>query len=297
MLLSSKGTDRAGMHIARLLCFNYDVIYQPGVQNNTADCLSHLPLPALDEDYLDDEPEFVAFLSSEMSALSAAEFASVSASCSELSALHAQIAHGWPSSSASVDNILRPYFQLCDELSVQQDYVFRGSCLVVPVMLRHTLVKLVYEGHQGIVRTKQLLRELYWWPGIDYLVKEHIQTCQMCLSSDKTANISAALLQPVPFPSVPWDKVATDVVGPFETAVWDCYALTLIDYHSKWPEVAFTTSITTQSVITFLSSVFIRYGNPRTIVSDNGTQFKSADFSKFLKESDIRHVLLCTTKL
>lgn len=169
--------------------------------------------------------------------------------------------------------------------------MFRGSCLVVPVTLQHTLVKLAHEGHQGIVRTKQWLRELYWWPDIDCLVKEHIQTCQMCLSSDKTANTSAAPLQPVLFPSVPWDKVAIDVVGPFETAVWDCcYVLTLIDYHSKWPEVAFTASITTQSVITFLSSVFSRYGNPRTIVYDNGTQFTSADFSKFLKERDIRHI-------
>ncbi|RXN33780.1 meprin A subunit beta-like protein [Labeo rohita] len=73
---------------------------------------------------------------------------------------------------------------------------------------------------------------LYWWPGIDCLVKEYIQACQLCLSSDKTANTSAAPLQPVPFPSTPWDKVAVDVVGPFDTAVWDCrYALTLIDYH------------------------------------------------------------------
>lgn len=295
VLLSSKGTDRAGMRIARwaarLLCFNYDVIYRPGAQNCTADCLSRLPLPASDEDCMDTEPEFVAFMSPAMSALSPAEFASASATCSELSALRTQIARGWPSSSASVDTLLRPFFKLRDELSVQHDYVFRGSRLVVPVALRHTLVRLAHEGHQGIVRTKQRLREQYWWPGIDCLVKEHIQTCQMCLSSDKTATTSAAPLQPVNFPSVPWEKVAIDVVGPFETAVWDCrYALTLIDYHSKWPEVAFTASITTHNVITFLSSVFSRYGNPCTIVSDNGPQFTSAEFSMFLKERNIQHI-------
>ena len=47
-LLSTKGADRAGMRIARwsarLLCFNYDVIYRAGTQNQTADCLSRLPL-------------------------------------------------------------------------------------------------------------------------------------------------------------------------------------------------------------------------------------------------------------
>lgn len=113
----------------------------------------------------------------------------------------------------------------------------------------------------------------------------------MCLSSDKTAKTSAVPLQPVPFPTVPWDTVAIDVLGPFETAVWDCrYALTLVDYHSKWPEVAFTASITTHSVITFLSSVFSRYGNPCTILSDNGTQCTSAEFATFLKERNIQHI-------
>lgn len=140
MLLSSKGTDRAGMRIARwaerLLCFNYEVDYYPGSQNQIADYLSRLPLPASDEDLADTEPEFVAFLSSEMSAVSPIEFASVSASCSEMAALRAQIFHGWPSSSAAVDVALRPFFQVCDELTVQKDYVFRGitsccSCFIM----------------------------------------------------------------------------------------------------------------------------------------------------------------------
>lgn len=74
VLLSSKGTDRAGMRIARwaarLLSFNYDVIYRSSSKNLTADCLSRLPLPASEEDLADTEPEFVAYLSSEMSTVS-----------------------------------------------------------------------------------------------------------------------------------------------------------------------------------------------------------------------------------
>ena len=48
-LLSSKGLGRAGMRIAcwsaRLLSFNYEIVYKPGHQNVTADCLSWLLLP------------------------------------------------------------------------------------------------------------------------------------------------------------------------------------------------------------------------------------------------------------
>ncbi|MED6244718.1 hypothetical protein ATANTOWER_022301 [Ataeniobius toweri] len=53
-LQTSKGSDRAGMHVAcwaaRLLCFTYDIAYLPGSQDNTADCLSHLPLPTSRDD-------------------------------------------------------------------------------------------------------------------------------------------------------------------------------------------------------------------------------------------------------
>lgn len=60
----------------------------------------------------------IGFLCSEMSAVSPIEIASASVSCSELAALRAQIVRGRPFSSAAVDVVLRPYFQVRDELAV-----------------------------------------------------------------------------------------------------------------------------------------------------------------------------------
>lgn len=294
-LLTSKGTDRAGMRIARwaarLLCFTYDVIYRPGSQNSTADCLSRIPLPAVADGCVDSEPEFVAMLSTTMTAVSPTEFASASAACPELAALRSQIAKSWPRSASILPDTVRPYFRLRDEFSVQNDYVFRGCRLVVPLSLRNTLVNLAHEGHQGIVRTKQRLRDLYWWPRMDEQVNQQVKVCQLCQSCDKTATPAAAPLQPVPFPSQPWEKLAVDIVGPMETAPWDCrYAITLTDYHSKWPEVAFGATITSDNAISFLTSIFSRFGNPNSIVTDNGTQFTSAEFAEFLKSRDIQHI-------
>ncbi len=76
-LLSTKGTDRAGMRIARwsahLLCFTYDVVYRAGAQNHTADCLSHLPLPTSSPLAEDTDPELVALLSSAPVSVTASE--------------------------------------------------------------------------------------------------------------------------------------------------------------------------------------------------------------------------------
>ncbi len=82
-----------------------------------------------------------------------------------------------------------------------------------------------------------------------------------------------------------------DIVGQFETATPACrYAITLTDYHSKWPELAFASSATTEDIVKFWSTVFSRHGNPECIVTDNGTQFTSAVFAEFLKQRDIKHI-------
>ncbi|KAI2644087.1 hypothetical protein H4Q32_030672 [Labeo rohita] len=145
---------------------------------------------------------------------------------------------------------------------------------------------LAHEGHKDIVRTKQRLRDLYWWPRMDESVLCIISSCQLCQALDKTAKLHPAPLQPVPFPPESWKTLAMDVVGPFESADWDCYALTHVDYHSKWPEVAFVSSVSAKQVINFLTSVFSRHGNPECIVTDNGPQFTAAEFFTFLRARD-----------
>jgi hypothetical protein len=62
-----------------------------------------------------------------------------------------------------------------------------------------------------------------------------------------------------------------------------------VDYHSKWVEVGFTSSITSATVIEFLFSVFSREGFPEEVVSDNGKQFTSAEMEEFFKERRIVH--------
>ncbi|KAK7910413.1 hypothetical protein WMY93_015097 [Mugilogobius chulae] len=240
-LLTSKGSGRAGLRIARwsarLLCFTYDVTYRPGHLNVTADCLSRLPLTVPNE--AADEPDMIAYVFKEsLCAISLPEFTSACDDCPELKQLRRQIEKGWPKSTKCLPETIAPYFQVRDELSVHDSLILRGTDrLVVPTTLRARVVDLAHEGHQGIVRTKQRLRELYWWPQLDKLVHSVIASCVNCQYSDKVAVTSPAPLTPVNLPSRPWEKVAIDITGPFENATWDCrYAIVLTDYYSKWPE-------------------------------------------------------------
>lgn len=67
--------------------------------------------------------------------------------------------------------------------------------------------------------------------------------------------------------------------------------LVIVDAHSKWPEVELMTSTTSKKTIEVLRSLFARHGLPEQLVSDNGPQFISDDFKKFLKANQVKHIL------
>ena len=49
-------------------------------------------------------------------------------------------------------------------------------------------------------------------------------------------------------------------------------------------------STTTSKTIDALRTLFARYGLPDQVVSDNGTQFTSEEFSQFMKANRIKHI-------
>ena len=72
-----------------------------------------------------------------------------------LRALRRCINQGWIDTN---DAKTQPYRQVFHELSIADRIVLRGDRIVVPEKLRHRMVKIAHESHQGQMRTKQLLR-------------------------------------------------------------------------------------------------------------------------------------------
>ena len=66
--------------------------------------------------------------------------------------------------------------------------------------------------------------------------------------------------------------------------------LLIIDAHSRWLEVHMTSSSTSSATIELLRRSFATLGLPETVVSDNGTNFTSDEFARFLKKNGIRHI-------
>ncbi|MCP3661671.1 MAG: transposase family protein [Gammaproteobacteria bacterium] len=77
-----------------------------------------------------------------------------------------------------------------------------------------------------------------------------------------------------------------DITGPFYNGH---YLVVLIDYYSRFPEILDTKNITSGNIIIWLKEIWGRNGNPDAMVSDNGTQFVSKEFTRFLDGKDIHH--------
>ena len=135
---------------------------------------------------------------------------------------------------------IKLFMNIKDELTVNSNsnLVLRGQRIVLPTELQQRAVQIAHEGHQGLVKTKKLLREKVWFPGIDKMAKNLIQNCVACQANSLPDHPQP--LQMTPLPPKPWHTVNVDFCGPFPTGE---YLLVVIDAHSRFPEVEIVHSI------------------------------------------------------
>ena len=133
---------------------------------------------------------------------------------------------------------------------------------------------------------KALARNHVWWSGIDKELEALVKSCPDCAAVKQMP--AKAPLHPWSWPTKPWERIHLDFAGPFMGKS----LLIIVDAYSKWSEVIEMSSTTTAKMITVLRQVFSSYGLPEQIVSDNGPQFSSSEFSEFAKLNGIKHILI-----
>ena len=110
----------------------------------------------------------------------------------------------------------------------------RGDRIVEPEKLRHRMVEIAHEGHQGQVRTKQLLRAHVWFPGMDLQCEKFVSTCIACQAN--TPQTHREPLKMTDLPEGPWDKVSLDFSGPLASGD---LALVFYCQYTRYPVVEF----------------------------------------------------------
>jgi len=166
---------------------------------------------------------------------------------------------------------------------VEDDSFDANFKIVAPDSLQHLLMRIYHDhplsGHQGVNRTVKLLAQKWTWYKMIKMVREHCKTCVDCQKCKATNRKPAGLLQPNRA-SYPFEVLAIDFVGPLPTTQkGNSYLLVLVDTFTKWVEVFPMKSDKGEFVVEKLMETCCRFGFPRILISDNGSNFASDEFA------------------
>ena len=101
-----------------------------------------------------------------------------------------------------------------------------------------------------------------------------VKHCNKCQQDSPTP--PAAPLHPCSRPSHPCPRLNVDFAGLMEGNMF-------IDAYWKWLEVLF-------SMTTVKCASFARVGIPKSLVSNNGFQFTTAEYHQFCQQNGIHHI-------
>ena len=183
------------------------------------------------------------------------------------------------------DVLVQSYKRLRDELSVYDGIVLRGTRIIIPTELQSKAVDLAHVGHQGIVKTKRLLREKIWFPAIDSLAERRVRSCLACQATTSTPITPEPIIS-TPLPAVPWKTLSADFLGPLPTGE---LLLVVMDDFSRFPEVEIVSSTASTTVIPKLDSIFARQGIPEILKTDNGPPFNGGELTQFANHLGFHH--------
>ncbi|XP_042142741.1 uncharacterized protein LOC115313958 [Ixodes scapularis] len=130
-------------------------------------------------------------------------------------------------------------------------------------------------GHFSFKKTKQRIKNSFYWPGMDEDIREYCRTCESCQLTARERTKDRVPIQPLTRPQVPFQMVVMDCVGPIDppSSKGYKYAVCIVDVCTRWPEVICMRSLTAKATCDASLEVFSRMGTPEVISSDQGSNF------------------------
>lgn len=166
--------------------------------------------------------------------------------------------------------------------------------LVVPSQNRVTLLREYHDastaGHYGVERTHNKIAQQFYWPRMYRDIQAYVKNCTACQRYKASNQKPAGLIQTPPMRRR-FETVSIDLFGPLppgpDKQTW---VLIVEDVTSRWVELfALKHATATACATTLVNEVFLRYGLPRSIITDNGTQFISAVMQQVTYCLNIEH--------
>ncbi|XP_071824592.1 uncharacterized protein [Apostichopus japonicus] len=165
--------------------------------------------------------------------------------------------------------------------------------IVVPKVYHREVISIAHDspmaGHLGIRKTHDRILNHFWWPTLRKDVSEYCRSCHTCQVVGKpNQKVPAAPLKPIPAFDEPFSRVIVDCVGPLpKTKSGNQYLLTIMCASTRFPEAIPLRNIKAKTIVKALTKFCTLVGLPKSIQSDQGSNFTSGLFQEVMYELGI----------
>lgn len=243
--------------LAKLLGYQFEVKYKPGLENKAADALSRCY----------DEGEMTAIISYPL----------------------------WVDRQKLLEEISKdPYIQqLINKVQetpennpgfvVKQGVLlYQGRLVISPQSPSIPWLLEEYHstpsgGHSGFLRTYRRLADSLYWVGMQRSVKDFVRACDVCQRQKYSATSPGGLLQPLPIPNAVWEDLSLDFITGLPKSKGYEAVLVVVDRLSKYSHfIMLKHPYTAKSIAeVFVREIVRLHGIPNSLVSDRDPIFVS----------------------
>lgn len=146
-------------------------------------------------------------------------------------------------------------------------------------------------GHHASSRVliTKALRAGFYWPTAMQDAKELVSRCDACQSFATKPHAPTAELNTIPL-AWPFTQWGHDMVGKLQKSSpgGHVYLLVAVDKFTKWIEAMPVTTQDATSAVKFIESIILGFGVSHSIITDNGSNFASAELQDFCNEMGIQ---------
>ena len=284
---TAKSTARLERLTLRLQPYKFKLLYKPG-EDNEADFLSRHPTMKKNKEHvpkLDQEINQICSVNMEEYLVDGVSIEEVRQEAQKDALMMEVMNMIMGEKSWRKDQELWSFKLIKDGLSINNGLLLKGDRIVIPRRPQKKIIHIAHRSHQGIVKTKALLRETIWFPGIDRQVEQAVRECIPCQAATRSKSTQAPLKMTI-LPDGPWEELSADFHGPLSTGD---YLLVVVDDYSRFPEVEVITSLSAKTVIPKFDAIFARHGVPKIVKTDNGPSFNGELFTKWGKSIRFHH--------
>ncbi|GFV85375.1 hypothetical protein TNCV_3772001 [Trichonephila clavipes] len=162
--------------------------------------------------------------------------------------------------------------------------------VVLPTCKREEVMRMAHEiplaGHLGESKTKQRIKDSFFWPKLKQDVKSFCQSCKTCQLRRGLTYRDRIPITPIVRPENPFEVWSVDCIGPLEPSSrrGHKYIICAVDICTRWAEAVPVRNIKAKTTCEVLMRIFTQTGFPRIICTDQGTNF-TAELTEAFKDA------------